>query len=123
MISAESSVPRQCVVVVGGGIAALECVLALHDLAADRLDVCLVAPDVFFTLPPMAVARPFSRGTTGRLPLDRFMNEHGGRLHTATATRVDAPGASCAATTATTSATTSSSSRSAAAHARPSRMR
>jgi sulfide:quinone oxidoreductase len=81
--------PRR-VVVVGGGIAALEVVLALRDLAADRLEVCLVAPDVHFTLRPMAVARPFSRGSVGRLPLDRFMTEQGGRLKTATVVSVDA---------------------------------
>lgn len=82
---------RERVVVVGGGIAALECVLALHDAAPGRFDVCLVAPEVYFTLPPLAVAKPFMRGDMARLPLDRFMHEHDGRLHRATVSRVDCP--------------------------------
>lgn len=81
--------PRR-VVVAGGGIAALEVVLALRDLVGDRVQVTLVAPDVHFRLRPMEVARPFARGFLGELPLDRFMAEQGGRLRAATVTRVDA---------------------------------
>ncbi|MBA2347230.1 MAG: FAD-dependent oxidoreductase [Solirubrobacterales bacterium] len=82
---------QQKIIIVGGGVAALECVLALHDAAPGRFDVCLIAPDVFFALPPLAVAKPFMRGDMARLPLDRFMHEHDGRLHRATVSRVDCP--------------------------------
>lgn len=88
--AASASERRHRVMVVGGGIAALEFVLALHDLAAERVALCLVAPDVHFTLPAITVARPFARGTAGELPLDRFMAEHGGRLHDAAVVRIDA---------------------------------
>ena len=52
--------PPVHVVVVGGGIAALEAVLALHDLVGSRLDVTLIAPEPDFVLKPLAVATPFS---------------------------------------------------------------
>ncbi len=79
------------IVVVGGGIAALEYVLAIRALAGEAAELTLVAPEVFFTLRPWAVARPFAPGRLGRLPLDRFMSENGGRAHYATAVRIDAP--------------------------------
>ena len=81
---------RHRVVVVGGGITALEFVLALHHLAGDTVELCLIAPDVHFTVRAMSVARPFARGSSGELPLDRFMAEQGGRLRQAAVVRVDA---------------------------------
>lgn len=68
------------VVVVGGGIAALEAVLALHDLAGERVEVTLVAPESDFVLRPLAVATPFSRGHVDQLPLAAFMTEHQGQF-------------------------------------------
>lgn len=78
------------VVIVGGGIAALETVLALHDLGDARLRLTLIAPEPEFTLPPMAVAVPFSRGHSDGLPLAAVMAEHGGRFVRAAAQRIDA---------------------------------
>ncbi len=80
----------QTVVIVGGGIAALEAVLALHHLGAARVHVTLIAPEPDFVLRPMAVAAPFSRGHTARLPLAQVMDEHGGRFIRGAVTRVDA---------------------------------
>lgn len=78
------------VVIVGGGIAALEAVLALHELADARLRVTLIAPEPDFTLRPMAVAAPFSRGHSASLPLAQVMAEHSGRFIRAAVRRVDA---------------------------------
>jgi sulfide:quinone oxidoreductase len=50
------------VVVVGGGVAALETLLALRDLVGDRAAITLVAPDAAFTYRPMKVAEPFALG-------------------------------------------------------------
>jgi sulfide:quinone oxidoreductase len=48
------------VVIAGGGIAGLEALLALNDLAGDRVAVTLVAPDPDFTYKPFMVEEPFS---------------------------------------------------------------
>ena len=78
------------VVIVGGGIAGIEAVLALHDLADARLDVTLIAPEPDFVLRPMAVAVPFSRGRAGHLSLASVMAEHSGRFIRGAVRRVDA---------------------------------
>jgi sulfide:quinone oxidoreductase len=78
------------VVVVGGGIAALETVLALHELAEAQLRVTLIAPEPDFILRPLAVATPFSRGHANRLPLAQVMAEHSGRFIRSAVLRIDA---------------------------------
>jgi sulfide:quinone oxidoreductase len=57
------------VVIAGGGVAALEAMVALRALAAERLDVMLVAPDDVFSYRPLAVAEPFGLGTVARFSL------------------------------------------------------
>jgi sulfide:quinone oxidoreductase len=78
------------VVIVGGGVAGIELVLALHHLAEGRLDVTLVAPEPDFHMRPMAVAVPFSRGHAARLPLAGLMAEHRGRFVRGALRSVDA---------------------------------
>ena len=48
------------VVIAGGGIAGLETLLALADLAGDRIHVTLIAPEPDFTYKPLIVEEPFS---------------------------------------------------------------
>jgi sulfide:quinone oxidoreductase len=60
------------VVIIGGSVAALETVLALRDLARDRVRVTLVTPDPDFVDRPMTVAEPFGFGTARRHPLERI---------------------------------------------------
>jgi sulfide:quinone oxidoreductase len=50
------------VLVAGGGVAGLEALLALHDLAGERVALTLLAPERQFTYRPMAVTVPFARG-------------------------------------------------------------
>lgn len=69
---------RVPVVVVGGGIAALEAVLALHELAAERVAVTLIAPEPAFALRPLDAVSPPACGYAGRLDLERFMDDHDG---------------------------------------------
>jgi sulfide:quinone oxidoreductase len=78
------------VVIVGGGIAALETVLALHDLGDAQLRVTLIAPEPEFVMRPLAVAAPFNRGRVERLELQDVMAEHGGRFVRAAVVGVDA---------------------------------
>jgi sulfide:quinone oxidoreductase len=50
------------VIVAGGGVAAVEALLALRNLAGERVATTVVAPHLTFTSTAMAVARVFSRG-------------------------------------------------------------
>ena len=57
------------VVIAGGGIAGVEALLALRDLAGDRVRITLVAPEADLEMKPMRVATPFSAGHVSRYPL------------------------------------------------------
>lgn len=57
------------VVIVGGGVAALEATLALSELAGERVEICLVAPNREFVYRPMTVLEPFVGGRAERFPL------------------------------------------------------
>ena len=50
------------VLIAGGGVAALETLIALRDLAGDRVAITLLAPETTFTYRPMKVAEPFYLG-------------------------------------------------------------
>ncbi len=68
------------VVVAGGGVAALETLLALRDLARGRVDITLVAPDESFTYRPMTVAEPFAKGHATSYELAGIAKRFGARL-------------------------------------------
>lgn len=87
-MSTDRITPRR-VVIVGGGIAALEAVLALHTLGEAQFEITVIAPEPEFTLRPLSVATPFSRGRSGALPLAAFMAEHGGRFRRAAVLGID----------------------------------
>ena len=57
------------VLVAGGGVAGLEALLALRDLAGDRVELTLLSRDTEFVYRPMAIAEPFGRGRADRHPL------------------------------------------------------
>lgn len=77
------------VVVAGGGIAALEFVIALRALAGDALDVTVVAPDPDFVLRPALVAAPLGMGRYWRRPLSEFASDLGFSLVAAGVRTVD----------------------------------
>src|SRR5215211_2111221 len=77
------------VLIAGGGIAALEAALGLRDLAEDRVQVELLAPDDDFVYRAMSVAEPFHRGEARRFPLARLVELAGARLTRGTLARVD----------------------------------
>ena len=56
----ETTLPR--VVIAGGGVAALETLIALREHARDRVAITLLAPEPSFTYRPMTVAEPFAMG-------------------------------------------------------------
>ncbi len=68
----DQSAPSE-VLIAGGGVAALEALLALRDLAGDRARLTLVAPNSEFVYRPMTVREPFSYGVAQRFPLERLL--------------------------------------------------
>ncbi|MBX5442517.1 MAG: FAD-dependent oxidoreductase [Solirubrobacteraceae bacterium] len=78
------------VVIAGGGVAALETLMALHDLGEQQLRLTVVAPDDDFVLRPMSVAVPFSAGHVTRVPLDEVCAGFGARRVRAAVAAVDA---------------------------------
>jgi sulfide:quinone oxidoreductase len=78
------------VLVVGGGVAAVELVLALHHLAREHVELELLAPNGDFAYRPLAVAEPFELGETRRFDLHEIVAEHGAEHRADTLTAVDA---------------------------------
>jgi sulfide:quinone oxidoreductase len=70
----------QRVVIAGGGVAALETVLALHDLAPELTDVTVIAPNSDFHYQPMTVREPFAQGPARRYPLAPIVSDAGASL-------------------------------------------
>ena len=68
------------VLIAGGGVAGLEALLALREMAGDRVGLVLVAPDAQFTYRPLAVAEPFALGHAHRVPLSQFAEDTGAEL-------------------------------------------
>ncbi|MEA2124443.1 MAG: sulfide:quinone oxidoreductase, partial [Solirubrobacteraceae bacterium] len=65
------------VVVAGGGIAGVEALLALHDLAGDRIHATLVSPGPAFRFRPFAVAEPFGLGHAREIPYAQIAADTG----------------------------------------------
>jgi sulfide:quinone oxidoreductase len=68
------------VVIVGGGVAALETALALAQLAPEHTELTLIAPNPEFVYRPMTVREPFAHGAAARYPLRRIAGDAGARL-------------------------------------------
>jgi sulfide:quinone oxidoreductase len=77
------------VVIVGGGIGALEALMALHDLGRQQLQLTVVARDTDFVARAMSVAAAFSAGHVTRVPIAAVCAEFGARHHQATVVSVD----------------------------------
>jgi len=54
------------VLIAGGGVAAIEAMLALHALAEDRVEIELLGAEPHFWYRPLSVAEPFGLGTATR---------------------------------------------------------
>ncbi len=54
------------VVIVGGGVAAIEGLLRLRRLAGDAVDVSLLAPNDEFAFRALSVKEPFAMGSAQR---------------------------------------------------------
>ena len=74
---------------VGGGVAALEFVLALRSLTDERSRIQVVTPAREFVYRPLAVAEPFGLATARHFSLDRLLAHHGAGHHAAHVERVE----------------------------------
>src|SRR5271166_1641220 len=78
------------VVVCGGGVAAVEAVLALRELLALRPHIDLIAPNRDFVYAPMAVAQSFDLAETTLFELAELAEDLDVTLHADSLARVDA---------------------------------
>ena len=78
------------VVIAGGGVAALETVLALHALAPGRIRTRIVAPNREFVNPALSVAVPFGAADQPRWKIADVALEHGATAIVDTIVAVDA---------------------------------
>jgi sulfide:quinone oxidoreductase len=67
------------VIIAGGGVAGLEALLALHELAGPRVRVELLAPEREFVYKPLSVAEPFGLAHPARIDLSELAARHGAR--------------------------------------------
>ena len=81
---------RMKVFIAGGGVAGIEALLALRDLAGDRVDMTLAAPTPEFIYKPLAVEEPFSRSPATQLDLEPLVSEAGGTFIQKGLRRIDA---------------------------------
>src|SRR5687768_2415105 len=70
---------RLRVLIAGGGVAALEAMIALKALAEERVEITLLAPDRDFFYRPLAVAEPFGVGEVQRFDLATLAKGCGAR--------------------------------------------
>jgi sulfide:quinone oxidoreductase len=68
------------VLIAGGGVAALEAMVALRRLAEDRVDLELLAPEPHFWYRPLAVAEPFGLGLAHHFELAALAEAVGARV-------------------------------------------
>ena len=97
MTTSNSPTPGH-VVIVGGGVAGLEALLALQALAGDRVDLTLVSQHDWFVDRPVTVAEPFGLASAARHSVPDIVAERGARFVGATvvAVHADAHRVSCA---------------------------
>jgi sulfide:quinone oxidoreductase len=77
------------VLIAGGGVAGLETLLALHALAADLLDVTILAPELRFINLSMSVDQPFKPQRVRGLRLKDTAVELDARWHQGVLDRVE----------------------------------
>jgi sulfide:quinone oxidoreductase len=72
---------RPRVVIAGGGVAALEALIALRDLLDGFVGIDLIAPGAEFVYRPMSVAEPFGVAEARRFSLAQIAADHSATLH------------------------------------------
>ncbi len=80
MTNDSSRVEELRVIVAGGGVAALETVLALAQLAPERTETTMIAPKEEFIYRPMTVREPFAFARASRYALKQIAEDAGAQL-------------------------------------------
>src|SRR5436190_23485373 len=80
---------RPRVLIAGAGVAGLEALLALRALAGDRVEVTIVAPELKFLNPSMAVDQPFKPRRARGIRLESLFAEFGARWVRADLDRIE----------------------------------
>lgn len=75
--------------IVGGGVAGLETLLALQALASSHVDITILSPELRFLNRPMSVAQPFEPKRLRGLGLERIAEELDVHWHRGTLDRVE----------------------------------
>jgi len=68
------------ILITGGGVAALETLLAVRELAEERVDVTVLAPETHFTYRPLTILEAFRPGTQRTYDLRSLVEGAGARL-------------------------------------------
>jgi sulfide:quinone oxidoreductase len=68
------------VLVAGGGVAAIETVLATRDIAGEHVSLTVLAPNEEFVYRPMSVSEPFGFARAARYPLRALLSAAGAQL-------------------------------------------
>ena len=79
-MSENASPGKARVLVAGGGVTGLETLLALSDLAGDRVELTLLSPEPDFLYKPLLVEEPFGVGPADRHELAPLAAEKGARF-------------------------------------------
>jgi sulfide:quinone oxidoreductase len=77
------------VVIAGGGVAGLEALLALHELAGERLETTLLAAQEEFLSRPLAVAEPFDLTRMRSFSVREIAREHQARFQHGALAKID----------------------------------
>jgi sulfide:quinone oxidoreductase len=79
MTSPRSDSPLR-VLIAGAGVAGLETMMALHELAGPRVKTTLLSPATEFVYKPLSVREPFAAGAASRHPLQPIADDFGAEL-------------------------------------------
>jgi sulfide:quinone oxidoreductase len=79
-MTTQDSTSKLRVLIAGGGVAALEALLALRALAPEQAEITLLAPNTEFVYRPMTVREPFAYPQANRYALAPIVAEAGAEL-------------------------------------------
>ncbi|MGK2956130.1 MAG: FAD-dependent oxidoreductase [Solirubrobacterales bacterium] len=80
------------IAIVGGGVAALEAMLALGDRGGDLVEIDMFSPQKDFSLKPLGVSDAFGQGEVPKFDLESIAEHAGAKFHMKSVKAIDAHG-------------------------------